>query len=331
MTIIFLSPSFYPQIGGVEKHAFEIAKRLNKKHKVIVITEGGKNSHEITKGLEIYRFYFGVNNKFKKFRIWKKLLQKRKLFFKADIIHCHDVFFWYLPIRLIFPRKRVFTTFHGYEVRYPPEFKALFIRKLSEKLSLGNICVGDYIEKWYGTKPTFITYGGVDKVHNKNKRNKNYKHRLKILFIGRIEEDTGVPIYYEVLKRLKKYEFIVCGDGSQRHKFEKFGKVLGFVRNMDNVIEKSDIVFSSSYLSILTALSFKKTVFSVYQNPLKRDYLKMAPFSKWIFISDNAGDLVRKMDRNEKERHIKTENGYNWVRKQTWDDILKIYLRLYGL
>jgi len=43
MTIVFLSPRFYPDIGGVEKHAFEVAKILARENDVTVITEGKKD------------------------------------------------------------------------------------------------------------------------------------------------------------------------------------------------------------------------------------------------------------------------------------------------
>jgi len=68
---------------------------------------------------------------------------------EADIVHCHDVFFWYLPFRFLYPKKKVFTTFHGWEGIFPPKWQAKVIRNISEKLSFGNICVGDFIRKWY--------------------------------------------------------------------------------------------------------------------------------------------------------------------------------------
>ena len=150
MRIVFLSPRFYPEIGGVEKHAFEVAKRLSKKgHKIAIITEGNKDERFKMDNIEVHRFYFGKKSWLKKFIIWQKLFSKRNLLKKADVVHCHDVFFWYLPFRFLYPRKKVYTTFHGYETRFPPSKKAVMVRKLSEELSLGNIIVGDYIKKWY--------------------------------------------------------------------------------------------------------------------------------------------------------------------------------------
>lgn len=347
MKIVFISPRFFPDIGGVEKHALEVAKRLSKNHEVSVITEGKKDKKEKINGIKIIRIFFGKKDWFKKFVIWWKILNLRKLIEKADIVHCHDVFFWYLPLRIIYPNKKVFITFHGYEGTFPPGLKAIFIRKLSNKLSSGNIAVGEYIRKWYGTKSNVIVYGGISRgpaarFPPASARSRNTDVRAvgspssrvtpRILFIGRIEKDTGVEIYSEVLKQLKNYEFEACGDGSKRSELEKYGKVHGFVKNLDKYISKSDIIFASSYLSILEAMKLKKPVFSVFDNPIKEDYLKMAPFAKWIYIAGSSKILVKKIKivmRNDRLREKNTNLAHNWVKDQTWDNITRKYIDLW--
>ena len=152
MTIIFFSRLFYPHIGGVEKHVLEVGKRLVEKgHKVIVITEEYQSKRKSAKvtgemnGIKIYRIPVGLENWSKKFRIWWQLLKLKEIIRHADIVHCHDVFFWYLPSRFLYLNKPVYTTFHGYE-DYPVSKKAIIVRKISEYLSMGNICVGDFIQ-----------------------------------------------------------------------------------------------------------------------------------------------------------------------------------------
>lgn len=153
MNILFISRLSYPHIGGVETHLREIGKCLSRKgHTVMVITGKQINYPKIK--------FIGL------LFIWLWFFRNRSVIEEADIVHCHDVFFWYLPFRFLYPKKPVYTTFHGYETAFPPSRKAVLIRKISEKLSWGNICVGDYIKKWYGTKPTFVTYGGINKMKN---------------------------------------------------------------------------------------------------------------------------------------------------------------------
>jgi len=346
MTILFFSRLFYPHIGGVERHVLEIGKRLVKKgHKIIVITEEYQSKDSSAKvtgdadGIEIHRIDVGQDNSKKKFKIWRQLFKLKQIIKDADIIHCHDVFFWYLPFRFIYPNKKVYTTFHGYETKFPPSKKAIFIRKISEKLSWGNICVGDYIKKWYGTKPTYTTYGGVGILPiNTNTTNKyqSKNKKLKILFIGRLEEDTGILIYLKALDVLKKrkisFEFEVCGDGSLRRIAMKYGKVYGFVKDMDKYIERSDFVFTSSYLSVLEAISRGKIVFSVFQNKLKEDYLKMSPFAKWVVIGNSPLEIADKIfyfSKHQVEKEKIIDSGYEWVKTQTWEKVVSLYLSLW--
>src|ERR1700760_3347309 len=99
MNIVFFTRLFYPHIGGVEKHVMEISKILIKNgHDVTVITE--KYAQELKtkekiEGIHVYRISVGGEDWYKKFRIWQELFRIRTIIKNADIIHCHDVFFWY--------------------------------------------------------------------------------------------------------------------------------------------------------------------------------------------------------------------------------------------
>jgi glycosyltransferase involved in cell wall biosynthesis len=136
MNILFLSRLFYPHIGGVEKHVFEISQEfIRKGHRVTVITEHYDNLPliETYKKITIYRIPL-KESRDKKLQIWMWFFKHLHLLLESDIIHAHDVFFWYLPFRFLFPLKKVFTTFHGYETVFPPEPSAIKSRKLSERL-----------------------------------------------------------------------------------------------------------------------------------------------------------------------------------------------------
>lgn len=373
MTILFFSRLFYPHIGGVEKHVWEIARRLTKKgNRVIVVSEeerdiyqsGNLSAREVLDGVfgstttqtlrkkgEKYRKKmekisvlkislpaFARKGWFKKWYLWYFLLKHKKLIEKADLVHCHDVFFWYLPFRLLYPQKPVYITFHGYETVFPPTKKAVIIRKISEWLSNGNICVGSYIEKWYGTKPSDVTYGGVNSMKNLPFDKKLAQGKqFKILFIGRLEKDTGIPTYLKTLEILRRqgvtFTFEACGDGSLREEIERWGKVHGFIDDLGPFLARSDIVFTSSYLSILESMNMKRLIFSTYDNPLKKDYLKKTPFSEWIIIESNPARLADKIISLLKNRRLKNQlvdKGYNWVKQQTWEEVTNLYLKLWN-
>ena len=359
MTVLFLVRLFYPHVGGVEKHVFELSKRLVRDgQKVIIIAEDLPKSHsdysqsgdlstkimEELQGIEIYRIPLSSDfqegsaaEKRKKFLIWAWLWRHQNLIASADIIHCHDVFFWYLPFRFLYPQKPVYITFHGFEGKCPPAKKAIFVRKISEKLSWGNICVGDFIKKWYGTNPNFVVYGGVT-LEGKNKPNEKERknNKTKIVFIGRLEKDTGILNYLEVLKFLKRkniaFTFEAFGDGRLRNVTESFGKVYGFVQNLNDYIQTGDIFFTSSYLSLLELLTNKKFVIAMYDNPLKEDYLKMSPFAKWITIESSpqkVSKAIASFLKYPTTRAKVIEQGYEWARKQTWDNVVEKYISLW--
>ncbi len=351
MTILFFARRFYPLIGGVEKHVLEVGKRLAKKGaRVIVITEYENNTNKqnqqsvpfsaMFEGIEIIRIQAGVEGKYKKFRVWFELLKHIKVISSADIVHCHDIFFWYLPFRFIFPFKKVYATFHGYEGNNIPNKKSIFMHKLAEKLSWGNICVGDFFKKWYGTKPTIVTYGAVNYV---NKSIEKSYDKSPIVFLGRLEEETGIMEYLkafnEIQKKHKKLKLVVLGNGSQMNKAREFVEsnklnveFKGFIKNISLDLERASFVFVSRYLGILESLMSKKYVLAVYNNEIKKDYLQMTPFARFISISKNANEISRELEKyilNKKEKELKVDKGYNWVKTQTWEKMTDTYLKLW--
>lgn len=365
MKILFLTRRFYPEIGGVEKHIFEISKELIARgNEILVVTEKGpkiyhnkfKNyqsmgqsdtwgikskrpvkssyfAHPEANNLKILQLDFGRDNFFKKFKIWSTFVTFIKIFITADVVHCHDVFFWYLPIRFLLPFKKVYVTFHGYE-SYPLPFKNKLLHKTWEILSSGNICVGKFIQKWYGTNPTYVIYGGVDKNNSKRKFLVNEKYSG--FFVGRLDEQTNILEYLDAVRMIKKtyrtFMLHIAGDGKFRKQSEKVGEVLGFIDKPERFFEKYRYAFVSRYLSILEAMAAGRLVFALYDNPIKRDYLKMTPYRDWIVICGSASDLAAKVEyymKHPKEEAEMIQKASHWVSQQTWSSVTNTYLKLW--
>lgn len=352
MNVLMITRRTHPKIGGVETHVKEVNKILRRKDiSIRLITENQINSPQIP--------IFGL------FYIWLWFLRNRRLAEQADLVHVHDVFIWYLPIRLLFWAKPVYATFHGWEGRFPIPARYKWIRQISAKLAWGNICVGRYIEKWYGIQADFVTYGGVAKIHkqsltaykqsltlaiartkqsltradartNSKIKIQNDNSKIKILFIGRLEEDTGLPVYLKALRLIKEgypeMEVEFLGDGPMREECEKQGKVRGFVADVLPHIRKARFIFSSGYLSMLEAMACGKLVFAVYDNPVKKDYLKMSPFKNYAVIEKDPFRLAQSVAyfrehlREEKER---AEAGARWTRQLSWGKVARLYLKLW--
>ena len=337
VNILFFSRLFYPHIGGVEKHLLEISRLLLKKgHEVSIVTEQHEKKiklEEKFEGIKIYRIPDLSEGWVKKFRIWLWLWKHKDLVAKADIVHCHDVFFWYLPFRFLFFRKPVYTTFHGYE-SYPIKRKSIWVRKISEKLSKGNICIGSFMKKWYGVKPDYVSYGGVNIVNSEKLK---VKSSAGAVFIGRLDEQTGIKTYVNAVKLIKKkipnFKFEIVGDGKYRKEIEKDFKVLGFQKKPEKYFLEYNFAFVSRYLTIFEAMAAKRLVFAAYDNPLKEDYLKMSPFAELINIVGSENELAEKVLHflnNPKEAEMLVENAFEWIKKNTWKEMYDTYLRLWN-
>jgi glycosyltransferase involved in cell wall biosynthesis len=335
MNVLFLSRFYYPHVGGVEKHVEAIAKKLAKNGcEISVVTEKhDKNlkEEENVGATKVYRFEYPKIKYFGLFFIWFWLFKNRKLIEQSDIVHCHDVFIWYLPFRFLYPNKPVYTTFHGYE-SYPIKKSAILVRKITEKLSWGNICIGDFIRKWYGTKPTFVSYGAVDIEKFKPSKGKNL---YDAFFLSRLDVQTGILTYLDAVEEIRKkipFKFVVLGDGVYKKQAEKTAIALGFKENPAKYVRESRFAFVSRYLAILEALASKKLVFAVYDNPIKYDYLAMAPFAKWIVIEKDPVKLAEKVlfyTKNPEKAEEMINSGYEWTRKQTWEKMEEMYLKLW--
>lgn len=262
MQILMLSRFYYPHVGGVEKHIHEISKRLIKKgHKIHII----KTSYPKIK-------FIGL------LVVWFQLFKQIGLIRKSDIVHIHDVFIWYLPFRFLFPRKKVFITHHGGQAVYPILKKEIIMKRLASKLSNGTICIGRFIPKHFKVSCDAISYGAVQIPNAGKKEN-------RIVWLGRLEEETGVLKVLEEMKKYNNYKIDFCGDGPLKKECKKAGTVHGFV-DPGPFLKKAKICYPVGYLSALEAMANKCKIKVVWNNKLKKDYWQMTPFYRFIKDED---------------------------------------------
>lgn len=117
------------------------------------------------------------------------------------------------------------------------------------------------------------------------------EHKIKnsIVFVGRLEKDTGVLQFLEDLKKLKDYKIDFVGDGSLRKECEKYGKVRGFT-DPKSFLKKAEICVPAGYLSYIEAKKFGCKIWTYADNPLKEDYWKdikkIKKFPSWEEIAN---------------------------------------------
>jgi glycosyltransferase involved in cell wall biosynthesis len=330
MKILFFSRLYYPHVGGVEKHVYKLSKELTKSgYEITILTTNYNNrlpSSEETDSIKIIRFkqpnirYLGL------LYTWYWLIKNIGILREYDIIHIHDVFIWYLPIKLLIPQKRVFMTFHGQWGQYPIRLIDRIQKKIAEKLSNGNICIGKYISVNYHIKADAISYGAVELPVNRVKKIKN-----KILYVGRLDKELTLSKLFKMLDKLKNYTIDFVGGGEMEELCSNYGKVYGFT-DPNPFYDRSKYVYASGYLTILEALAYKCLVFVSYKTPLQRDYYQLSPFKDFIVCDENPVKLVSKFNElanNSKKADKLITDGYNWVKGQTWEKIMSNYIALW--
>jgi glycosyltransferase involved in cell wall biosynthesis len=334
MNILLFSQSFTPQIGGVENHLNGVIKEFQKNgDQVSVITINNKNlkSFEIIDAVKIYRINHPKIKTLGLLKIWFEIFKKRNLIKKADVIHIHDVFIYYLPFRFLFPKKKIITVFHGWENLFPIPKKNILYKKIAQKLSDKTISIGRYINKHYqlSNKNNQISYGAVKIPRNAKKIIK--KEKKLFLFLGRLEKDTGIETFLETIKLVKKTEnirVVFCGDGPLKQKCQKYGEVKGFI-NPEKELAKADFCFVGGYLSMLEAFNYQCQVICSYENQLKKDYWLKTPFSEFLIIAKDSKTLSKKIiDRinNKKIDKENTEKALALCKKFTFKKLAQLYL-----
>jgi hypothetical protein len=237
---------------------------------------------------------------------------------QSDVVVAHD-FFSYVPG---YQEKQIMV-FHGWEGSYPIHPEIIQKRREIARECKYSVNVGDYIQKYYGTNPDLVTYGGVADIEPQPGK------FGEALWVGRLEEDTCPDIAFEMCHR-KGWKLTVCGDGSLRSRLEMEYPnfiYLGFVQNPSELIAKAFFIFASGFLSILEAMRAKKVVFAGWNNDLRRDYLELMP--RPPITGNNVASLISAYDdRVAKELDCYVAENYQWSKEQTWTHLARQYVKL---
>lgn len=267
MKIFFLTHHKHPHVGGVERHLKFLISNLqfsNKDIEITTITEEDINPPHIK--------YLGL------LYIWYWLFKNRGLIATSDLVHIHDVFIWYLPFRFLYPKKKVYITFHGWEGKYPIPLWNIFNKRLANNLCKGSITVGKYIEKWYGIKATYTMYGGVQSTVN-SERWIAKKTKNTMVWLGRQNEDTGINEFKKWLEKHPKFKVTYVTNDPNPEKY----------------LRKAEYCVPSGYLSYLEAKNYGCKIMTFANNPLKIDYWKEVKLLKTIPTWAEVADIYLKL------------------------------------
>lgn len=331
MKILFLSQYFYPHIGGVEKQVFKLSQELIKRgHQVTVITlkhDLNLKDQETISRIKIIRIPYLKIKYFGLLSIWLWFLKNIRLIKNSDIIHAHSVLIWYWPFRLLLPKKPIYVTFHGWEGIYPIPWKNILIRKIDAFVAWKNIVIHDYITKQYGIKADKIMYTAVD-LPKQPLPEKDFR---RLIYVGRLDQDTGLEKILQALSFLKGFTIDFCGDGPLANECNQYGTVHGFI-DPNLFLAKAFICLSPGVTSILEAFTHQCLVITTYNNPVKKDYLLMTPFADWIVVKNSPkllAEAIKRYSQNPRLAESKINQAYTWVKTQNWQAAVKLYQQLW--
>lgn len=199
--IIQVCPRFYPDIGGIESHVYEISKRLAENNDVLVYTTdptGKLPKKEIINGIKIHRFRSFAPNESYFFSPDLYFALKKE---KCDVLHVHSfqafpAFLAYLNRNI--SRKLIFTPhYHPIGGTIFRSFLRKFYDKIQKKIfdgSNGIICLTNYEKEILHSKYTIplekiiVIPNGVDIKKFKNLKTPKKEHSFRILYVGRLEK-----------------------------------------------------------------------------------------------------------------------------------------------
>lgn len=346
-----VTPAFFPAVGGVERHVAGLARVLaHRGHRVSLVNFGpekGPPRRETWRGIPLLRLgsrrCLG-SSLLVKCRAALRLVQFVRAV-RPDIVHYHDFAVFvrlHLILKAVLPRARHYITFHGWEGLCPPAPEVVGKRQWVAQKAEGSIAVGHYIERWYGTKADFVTYGASDA--SPDCRLSDFSSRGAV-FAGRLAADTGIMAYLEAVRLLKQngttLHLDVLGDGPVAEDAREFAasnklsaKFHGFVPDPYPIMQSAQFAFASGYLAIIEALSRGCLVIATYDNELKKDYVTMMPPAEYGFLHAPNAEGIRDavlfaVSEPEKAKGI-VRRGKRWARGLTWDALAEVYEALWS-
>jgi len=241
MKIALVSEYYYPLLGGITEHVYNLAKSLSLRgHDVTVITHNlkpRKHHHYPDEPVDfpVVRFGRGIpiysNGSFARVTLGRRLGHELQDFFEReqfDVIHSHSPLTPILPLVAIRRSNALATvgTFHTYFDR--SRGYGLLKKKSQEHMEMldGRIVVSDacvealsrYFETEYKVIPNGIDPGYFSPDEPKLEQFDDDK--LNILFLGRFDPRNGLRTMLEAFKKVRgefdNCRLIVVGDGPLR-------------------------------------------------------------------------------------------------------------------
>ncbi len=355
MDILFLTPRFYPDVGGVERHLLGVCRVLAARgHRITVLTSGGDGSpkQEQFQGLTIVRFNPPRAAKSKSilvrafsiFLTWPRIFGALKGIRAPRAVHGHDSAFlaWLFPVWLRFHGGARYVTFHGIEGDKVPAWAPIY-RGLSARVAKGIICVGDFMARWYGGECTAVTYGASEGALIPPEAEGRSE---ALIYVGRLEPYNPLLECLTGMAQLAKdHEALpwdLYGIGVLDEPLRSLADAAGVPISLKGVTHEPEreypryaFAIAGGYLSVLEAIRAGCSVIAYARSELRCDYYKSHPcLAKGLVVVQTPEEFATAIHRlrdNHRGRAEAVRRGQRLVAEMTWEALADTYEGIWGV
>ena len=332
MKLLIIHEIFYPEFsGGAEKILLEIASRLRKEHKIVLITSGNPSIKYFNKirtvRVPVHRMLLNI------FALPYILAYGKKF----DVL-IGNTYHSALPVAIasLLLKKPAICIVHGAYGKKWLEMKgfmglaAILFEKIIFKLPFSrfvffsNFALHSAMKLGVNRKKCITIPPGID-----IKKFKRRKKERFVLFVGRLEKQKGIDMVIKVAKILPSVKFIIVG--KMREKINEFPKNVqwrGFIseKELTRLYESALIFFLPSRAetlgySILEAMAARCAIVSS---------VPLTFYGYKIQNKDKVEDIARKikeMIESKKTRKLGEKNR-RIVKNCTWRNFIATFNKL---
>ncbi|MCS7093679.1 MAG: glycosyltransferase family 4 protein [Candidatus Aenigmarchaeota archaeon] len=344
-----------PEVGGAERHIYELCKRLSEKMEVILLTQKASRPKGFLPKVKIVEVPVIRKNVYLRnlsFSIFSIIpLIKVILKEKPDLIHIHYGVFQSILglLSRIFGKKIVYTV-HGFSGW---RMSKKIIRNLVTLIlnhSYKVVCVSPAVVEDLGKfgvkkrKMVYIPNG----INFKDFKIKHRKVKKNITFFGRLHKQKGVEYLILAFKKIYKshrdFKLIIIGDGPDRKRLEEMcgdiaNRVIftGYVdrkKLIRYLMESCMIVLPSLYegfpLALLEAMCSGRPVITTNIKPI-RSVVKDGVIFVGVKDVEGLSRRIIKLIKNQRLREFIGRKGREVAKKFDWSFVVDEHIKLYNL
>jgi glycosyltransferase involved in cell wall biosynthesis len=165
------------------------------------------------------------------------------------------------------------------------------------------------------------------------------------IYVGRLERDTGVPLYLEAVRILRKrwnlsLPLHVYGDGALRAALADYATAHalsiafhGAAADAQEQIGAHTLAFVSGRMTIHEALARRRPVIAAYVDPIRADYVRGESFSPFIATAGSGAEIAAHAARLIEDRSAwaeMTERGWQHVQALSWQRTAEAYVEFWS-